>query len=67
VAFVVDGLEKPTDVGIEHPVHLPRQEPGVQRIQRMSSSPIMDLTGYRQSETTEPSATATAFDMLHLP
>src|SRR5207249_3071366 len=23
---VVDGLEKPPDVGIEHPVHLPRQE-----------------------------------------
>ena len=30
---VVDGLEEPTDVGIEHPVHLLRQEPGVQRIQ----------------------------------
>ena len=32
---VVDGIEKPTDVGIEHPVHLLRQKPGVQRIQRI--------------------------------
>jgi hypothetical protein len=32
---VVDGLEKPTDVGIEHPVHLLRQEPGIERIQRL--------------------------------
>src|SRR6267154_3680013 len=31
-----------------------------------SSSPIMDLTGYRQSETTEPSSFCAAFDMLHL-
>src|SRR3981081_1791156 len=31
-----------------------------------SSSPIMDLTGYRQSETTEPSSFCTAFDILHL-
>src|SRR6266508_1476013 len=32
---VVDGLEVPPDVGVEHPVHLLRQEPGVQRIQRV--------------------------------
>jgi hypothetical protein len=32
---VVDGLEKPTDVGIEHPAHLLRQKPGVERIQRL--------------------------------
>jgi hypothetical protein len=30
------------------------------------SSPIMDLTGYRQSETTEPSSFCTAFDILPL-
>src|SRR5216684_1605234 len=32
-----------------------------------SSSPIMDLTGYRQSETTEPSLFCAAFDILHPP
>jgi hypothetical protein len=26
----------------------------------------MDLTGYRQSETTEPSSICAAFDILHL-
>src|SRR2546428_2770776 len=31
-----------------------------------SSSPIMDLTGYSQSETTEPSSICTAFDILTL-
>src|SRR5262245_145602 len=32
---MVDGLEESTDVGIEHPVHLLRQQPHVQRIQRV--------------------------------
>src|ERR671918_231214 len=32
---VVDGIEEPTDVGIEHPVHLPRQQSRIERIQRM--------------------------------
>src|SRR6266481_6341431 len=31
-----------------------------------SSSPIMDLTGYRQRDTTEPTSFCAAFDMLHL-
>jgi site-specific DNA recombinase len=31
---VVDGIEKPTDVGIEHPVHLLRQQARIERIQR---------------------------------
>src|SRR5437899_12911363 len=31
-----------------------------------SSSPIMDLTGYRQRETTEPSSFCAAFDLLRL-
>src|SRR5581483_5456134 len=30
---VVEGVEKPTDVGIEHPVHSLRQEPNRERIQ----------------------------------
>src|ERR1700682_4201105 len=32
---VVDGIEKPTDVHVEHPVHLLRQQPGVERVQRV--------------------------------
>jgi hypothetical protein len=32
-----------------------------------SSSPIMDLTGYRQSETTEPSSICVVFAILHSP
>jgi len=32
---VVDGVEKPTDVDVEHPVHLLRQESSVERVQRM--------------------------------
>src|SRR6266487_3785570 len=31
-----------------------------------SSSPIMDLTGYRQSETTEPSSICAPFAIFHL-
>src|SRR6266545_668878 len=30
---VIEGVEKPTDVGIEHPVHLLRRDPDRQRIQ----------------------------------
>src|SRR6266446_4402881 len=32
-----------------------------------SSSPIMDLTGYRRSDTTEPSSICPAFDILYSP
>src|SRR6516162_5079331 len=32
---VVDGIKEPTDVQVEHPVHLPRQHSGVKRIQRV--------------------------------
>src|SRR3990170_1656016 len=31
---VVNGIEEPPDVGIEHPVHLPRQQSRIERIQR---------------------------------
>ena len=30
-----DGVEKPPDVGIEHPVHLPRQQSRIERVQRV--------------------------------
>src|SRR5687768_4162282 len=32
---VVDGVEEPTDVRIEHPAHLPAHEPDIERIQRI--------------------------------
>src|SRR3989449_2251603 len=32
---VVDGIEEATDVHVEHPVHLPRQQPRVERVQRV--------------------------------
>src|SRR5207245_4963185 len=32
---VVDGIKEPTDVQVEHPVHLSGQQSGVERIQRV--------------------------------
>jgi len=32
---VVDGIEEPTDVGVEHPVHLLRPDPDRERVQRI--------------------------------
>src|SRR6266571_2511239 len=32
---VIDGPEKVTDVGVEHPVHLPRQQSRIERVQRV--------------------------------
>jgi hypothetical protein len=32
---VVDGVEEPTDVGVEHPVHLLRPDPDREQVQRI--------------------------------
>src|SRR6516225_311445 len=33
--FVVDGIEEPTNVRVQHPVHLPRQQTDVECVQRL--------------------------------
>src|SRR5437867_4327516 len=43
---VVEGIEEPTDVGIEHPVHPLRQEPDRERVQsRMRAAPRSESVG----------------------
>ena len=38
--FVVEGVKEPTNVRIEHPVHLLRQQPDRQRVQRPVRTPL---------------------------